>query len=339
MGYQGDELQDTWADLVPEQPKGRDRWVLWLVGAAAVFLVACICVTGSYFAFRQFLVTPTPVPPPVIPTEPGSQLPVEPTVVPEDGTIGEGATAPAPTPPVFPTEPIAPAPTVIVPTEETAPPPVVGEVTAVRLASAPIIDGLLDEWAAVPATTSDFLVYQFAGWDGTDDLTASWRLAWDPNNLYLGVEVTDNMHVQTQSGNQIFRGDSVDMQFDTDRQGDFGTGLSPDDYQITFSPGNFATLPASAFRFQGTTGGQILDAPGGHHVSLAALKTAAGYTLEAAVPWSDLGLAPVEGMVIGLALNANDNDSPNSAIQEVMKSHIASRTLTDPSGWGTLILR
>jgi hypothetical protein len=43
-------------------------------------------------------------------------------------------------------------------------------------------------------------------------------------------------------------------------------------------------------------------------------------------------------MVMGLALNANDNDTPGTAAQEVMMSHVASRTLTDPTSWGTLTL-
>ena len=151
--------------------------------------------------------------------------------------------------------------------------------------------------------------------------------------------MADDIHVQTQTGNQLFRGDSVDVQFDTDRAGDFGDGLSRDDFQITFSPGNFATLPPSAFRFQGTDNGRILDAPGGHQVTLASKRSAGGYTLEAVVPWSELDLTPTPGLIIGLALNANDNDTPGTAVQEVMKSHISTRTLTDPSGWGTLTLR
>jgi hypothetical protein len=128
------------------------------------------------------------------------------------------------------------------------------------------------------------------------------------------------------------------MQFDTERNADFGPGLSPDDYQITLSPGNFADLPPSAFRFQGTENGRILDAPGRHQVSVAAQETSEGYTLEAAIPWTDLNLTPRPGLVIGLALNANDNDVPGTAVQEVMMSHVAGRTLTDPTSWGTLTL-
>ena len=207
------------------------------------------------------------------------------------------------------------------------------------LPTTPVIDGLLDEWGSVPAIQSSFIVYQVTGWDGSDDLNAVWRLAWDANNLLIAVEVTDDVHVQTQSGNQLFRGDSVDMQFDTNRPGDFGDGLSPDDFQSTLSPGDFAALPPSAARFQGTINGQILDAPTGHHLTMQARQVGQGYTIEAAIPWSDLNLVPAGGLVIGLALNANDNDSPGTAVQEVMKSHVITRTLTDPTGWGTLTLR
>ena len=38
-------------------------------------------------------------------------------------------------------------------------------------------------------------------------------------------------------------------------------------------------------------------------------------------------------------LNANDNDTSGTAVQEIMKSHVPSRTLTDPSSWGSLTLQ
>jgi hypothetical protein len=232
-------------------------------------------------------------------------------------------------------------PTVTLPGQVvTVPPPTnSSNVEAVQLAAPPTIDGSLAEWSGITTYSSAFRVFNAQSWDGTDDLTAVWRLAWDATNLYIGVEVTDNQHVQIQTGNQIFRGDSLDMQFDTNRNGDFGAGLSPDDFQITFSPGDFATLPPSAFRFQGRDTGAILDAPGGHHVTLQALQTSTGYTLEAAIPWSDLALTPQAGLVIGIALNASDNDTPGTAVQEVMMSHVSTRTLTDPRGWGTLTLK
>jgi len=339
MSQQPDEFEDTWADLVPEQPDSRERWPLWLAIGAVVIVMVCLCLAGGYFVTQEFFPGLVQRPDPIIPPLPGTEPTAAETVVSGEQANPTAAVAQPPTIIISPrpSQDLAPTATLFVEPTELA--NTANDVVAVRLAAPPLIDGLLDEWGEVPVFESAHLVYQFSGWDGTDDLTALWRLAWDVSNLYISVEVADNVHVQTQTGNQIFRGDSIDVQFDTNREGDWGPGLSPDDFQITFSPGDFATLPPSAFRFQGTASGQILDAPGGHHVNLQAQQTATGYRIEAAVPWGDLNLTPAEGLVIGLALNANDNDSPSTAVQEVMKSHIATRTLTDPSGWGTLTLQ
>lgn len=200
-----------------------------------------------------------------------------------------------------------------------------------------MIDGDLSEWEGIPAVLSAFQVFQVAGWDDTADLEAIWRVVWDDNNLYLAASIQDDTHVQTESGNLVYRGDSLEIQVDTDRVGDFAPKPSPDDFQILLSPGDFETLPPSAFRFQGTNFGGISDAPG-HHITIAAQPMAEGYTLEAAIPWTDLNMRPQAGLVLGVALNANDNDKPGTAVQEVMMSHVSTRGLTDPTTWGTLAL-
>lgn len=342
MGYQSDEMDDTWADLVPKQPKQRDRLPLWIAIVAVVLVLGCLCAAGAFIISQEFFPKSEEVD---IPKAPTTQTidPLE-TSVPETEVAAIDSTqqvtdVPPPTPEGIASPTLVLAATATVIPSVTEAPLTTNDIEAGRLSSPPVIDGFLDEWLTEPAFLSAFLVHQIAGWDGSDDLNAAWRLAWDETNLYIGVEVTDDSHVQTQIGNQIFRGDSLDIQFDTDRLGDFGPGLSPDDFQITFSPGDFGSLPSSAFRFQGTPGGQILDAPGGHHVNLQARQTPSGYNLEAAIPWSDLNLTPTAGLLIGLSLNANDNDTPGTALQEIMKSHISTRTLTNPSSWGTLTLR
>lgn len=335
MAYRHDNFDDTWSGLEPEQPDDQSSWLFWLAIGGGLIVILCFCAIGTFFAVRQLLVTPAPPQILEVPTQPAVEA-----TLPGEATIdAPTALPPPPTPPVFPTSTPDVAATITLPGQATAIIPDAGNVIAVQMPTPPTIDGLLNEWDGVTSVSSSFRVFQISTWDGTDDLTASWRLAWDLNHLYVGVEVIDDIHVQTQTGNQIFRGDSVDMQFDTNREADFGNGLSPDDFQITFSPGDYASLPESAFRFQGTANGQILDAPGGHHITLKAQQTESGYTVEAAIPWGDLDLTPSAGLVIGIALNANDNDSPGTAAQEVMMSHVATRTLTDPSGWGTLTLQ
>jgi hypothetical protein len=286
-------------------------------------------VGGGFLVYNEFLASPTAVAPPAVPTIAGEATVDLNPPSDENETTPDGST---------PTTGINP--TVTLQGGGGVPAPSTGSnVDAVQLTSPPTIDGNLGDWGGQLSYVSAFRVFNAPGWNGTEDLTAVWQLGWDSNNLYIAVDVTDDTHVQIEDGNQIFRGDSVDIQFDTDRQGDFGAELSPDDIQITFSPGDFATMPPSAFRFQGRPNGDILDAPGGHQVIIGAVKTATGYTLEASIPWSNLNLTPQAGLVIGIALNASDNDTPGTAVQEVMMSHVSTRTLTDPRGWGTLTLK
>lgn len=213
-----------------------------------------------------------------------------------------------------------------------------GDVVAPRINTPPVIDGDLSEWAGVPGVDLPWQVYSATDWDGSVDLQVDWRLSWDETNLYAGVTVTDGQHVQEETARLAYLGDSLEMQIDTELDADYGPGLSPDDFQILLSPGNFNSIPPSAFRFRGRDDGGIGDAPGAN-ITVAARPTADGYTLEAAIPWRDLGVNPQVGLIMGLALNANDNDTPGSSTQEVMLSHVPGRTLTDPTTWGRLILR
>ena len=311
-------LDNDWEGLEPEPQSGSQTMLYVGIGIAALFGLV-ICGVAAYLVWVQFSdrTATDDAPAIALPTSVVEETAVPPTDAPLDI-----------------------APTATLPATATTVPPGDGAVEASIMAAPPTVDGDLAEWSSIAAAASSTnRVYSVAGWDGSDDLTAVWQLAWDNSNLYVAVTVTDDTHVQTASGNQIFRGDGVDMQFDTVRDADFGDGLSPDDFQITLSPGDFAGSSPTAFRYRGTTGGAILDAPGGHNVTVAAQQTDTGYTLEAAIPWTDLNLTPAAGLTIGLALNANDNDTPGTAVQEVMMSHMPNRTLTNPTTWGTLTLR
>lgn len=309
-------LEDDWEGLDPTQRRAGSPTMLYVGIGLALLFGLVVCLVAGYFVWSQFRERTT--------------VDEELAFVPPTAVVEETST-----------EPPAIAPTSTLPATAVPPQTPLGDgaVEASFATTPPTIDGNLGDWPGTIAASSANRVYNVAGWDGTADCTAVWQLAWDNGNLYVAVTVTDDTHVQTASGNQLFRGDSVDMQFDTNRDADFGAGLSPDDFQITLSPGDFAGSGPTAFRYQGTASGAILDAPGGNIVTVAAQQTATGYTLEAAIPWSDLNLTPGQGLTIGLSLNANDNDTEGTAVQEVMMSHMPSRTLTDPTTWGTLTLK
>lgn len=213
------------------------------------------------------------------------------------------------------------------------------DVIARQRAVPPVVDGVLQEWENEAVYAAAEHIYQDPAWDGSEDLMTLWQLGWDQANLYIAVRVEDDVHVQTQGDTQIYQGDSLELQVDTDLTGDAGvTHLSPDDYQLIFSPGNFADLPSVVFRFSASEGGQIREVPG-HRIALAARPSPTGYALEAAIPWSDLAVSPFPGLTLGFTLGANDNDTPGTARQEVLVSNVATRVLTDPTSWGTLTLQ
>ena len=114
------------------------------------------------------------------------------------------------------------------------------------------------------------------------------------------------------------------------------TVSSSDDFQYVVSPGNFGNLPAAAFRFRGN-GSVPVDAPG-TGARVRSLRTANGYTMEVAIPWTDMSIQPREGLTIGAALSINDNDSPGTAVQELMLSHVSTRRWNNPTTWGQMTL-
>jgi len=323
----------------PTADRKRLGWPI--IGLIAILLTLLGLVAFNMLNTTDALSEPTPdsIPPttegPISSPLPGGQdatpaadddvLPLLPTPT----LITSSADAPTPS--------LPPPAITLFPSSTTEPGIVTADVTAVQLATPPVIDGRLDEWAAVTPILSAYQVYQDPAWDETDDLTVTWRLGWDSQYLYFAVSVLDDIHAQSQTDSQIFRGDSVEVQLDTNRTEDFAPELKADDFQLTFSPGGFNTLPPSAYLWQGEANEFAGVAADG--IVIEATQTGEGYDLEAAVPWSDLGISdPAVGLIIGVALNATDNDQPGEALQEVFKSHVETRLFANPTSWGTLTL-
>jgi hypothetical protein len=202
-----------------------------------------------------------------------------------------------------------------------------------RVTSPPTIDGNPSDWPDLPYT-ADQATFRPENWAGAGDLSVRYALAWDDGFLYLAALVTDDAHAQTQRGETIFRGDSLELLLDADLATDFPLAeLSGDDYQLGLSPGALnGDAPEAYLWFPRSRQG----APAG--VTIAAQRTELGYTLEAAIPWSLFALTPGSGARYGFTLSASDNDAVDSAQQQSMVSSIATRRLTDPTSWGTLEL-
>ncbi|PZS02438.1 MAG: hypothetical protein DLM69_04050 [Candidatus Chloroheliales bacterium] len=204
----------------------------------------------------------------------------------------------------------------------------------------PVIDGRLNEWQV----NSGIEISQTANivpglprsksWGGPSDLSGVSYEGWDANNFYLAVGVNDNVHVQTATGGDLYKGDHIEVWFDTDLGGDFSnTAMDGDDFQIGLSPGDFARIAPEAYIWSKRDPKLIAS------IKVAAQPRGNGYALEAAIPWSTLGFQPGAGRAIGYDIDYSDNDTPNTAAQEQMLSSSPHRTYNNPTTWGNLFLR
>ncbi len=198
------------------------------------------------------------------------------------------------------------------------------------------IDGNVSEWVPLNDTI-DQPTFQASNWTGTSDQSANYAIGWDANNMYLATHVIDDVHAQIALGELLFRGDSLELLFDSNLQGDYNdNGLSSDDFQLGFTPGeNKIGGPDAFLWFPADHKGK----PANVTVMAFQDETGNGFYLEASVPWSTFGLtAPNAGATFGFVLSVSDNDTPGTQEQQSMISSDNTPRLTNPPTWGTLIL-
>ncbi|HMN63307.1 MAG TPA: sugar-binding protein, partial [Anaerolinea sp.] len=209
---------------------------------------------------------------------------------------------------------------------------------ATFMGTAPTIDGDWSEWKKVareyPATN---VVFGKGNWTGEDDLAGSYYVGWDLTYLYLAAKVRDDKYVQVSTGENIFKGDSLELILDTNLLGDFyNDSLSADDYQIGISPGH-PTIgddnPEAYLWFPSSKAGKLSG------VNIAELDEGTQYRVEAAIPWSVFGITPAKGMRMGFAFSVSDDDLTGEAAQQSMVSSAAGRNLADPTTWGEVTLK
>lgn len=201
------------------------------------------------------------------------------------------------------------------------------------------VDGQLDDWFSDPTFTldeRDQVVYLAGGakWNGPEDLSARAWVGWDDDGLYMAFDIIDDLIVQQGSSTDIWQGDYVEVQLDTQFEEDYHDNrLSDDDYQFGFTPGDFGKNPASAYVWEGpVTDSQMAL------IQQAQTRTATGYILEIFIPRELLpGMSFSAGTTFGLNINPSDSDSPE-APQKLMMSTSSIRLRTDPTTFGKMTL-
>ena len=259
--------------------------------------------------FLPLVSTTTPPPlPSETPTEVPSATPVPPTETP---------VPPTPTPTITATLPSRPGP----------------QSNAWLLGTAPVMDGNWGDWVGNATQYGvDYVTFGKKNWEGTNDLSASYALGWDQSNFYIGVKVHDDKYVQNASGSEMWQGDGVELQLDTNLFGDFyDPTMNIDDFQMGFSPGlGSIGMPTEATLY-------MPRSIGGTKPQVKVVSTAEDglYRMEIAIPWSIFNLTrPYLGMYSGFTLCVNDNDDPSVNAQQTQMCSSVYRKLLNPTTWG-----
>jgi hypothetical protein len=139
-------------------------------------------------------------------------------------------------------------------------------------------------------------------------------LRWDESNLYVAVDVFDDVHFAAGDGDTVIDGDSLILAFDPTHRSPEAASRSTAYYVSSQKPA-------------GGSGAHTLWRPGKHsggrpagHLARdsslyeIAVKPAHGRCVyELRIPWSELGFSPAFGAKFGFAIQLNDNDGQGPA--------------------------
>lgn len=180
----------------------------------------------------------------------------------------------------------------------------------------PVIDGVIQEWDKFESFSSFVPTIKKENYTSHTDITGTFYSCWDDDNFYFAIHVIDDVFNQKYTGNQINKGDSVTIVFDTELEEDMQIPFyNSDDYQIDFSPGNFTGMPAESFMNWPT------NAPPRGTLAASA-RVANGYILEASVPWYNFtNYMPDDENVLGFTLSILDTDNLDSTELVVSSSN------------------
>jgi hypothetical protein len=169
--------------------------------------------------------------------------------------------------------------------------------------TAPVIDGSMDEWDKFESFSSFAPTILKEHYTSHTDISGTFYSCWDDENFYFAIQVLDDVFSQNYTGNQINKGDSVIIVFDTELTEDMQISFyNSDDYRIDFSPGNFSGTFAESFMNWPS------NAPP-RGVTTASTRIANGYIIEASIPWYNFtNYIPEDMDVLGFTVSIFDTD-------------------------------
>jgi len=207
-----------------------------------------------------------------------------------------------------------------------------------RLKKSPSLDGLEHDWEQLPTLEiSPQDIFQGKVADSADS-SARFRLAHDGKQLFIDVEVSDDAIVSNIAPNDIkghWRSDSIEICIDPQPGSEHTMGC----YKLGIFPFDTTGVVRGARDADANQGPIEETAPGTRIVSR---RTANGYCVQAAIPFSEIGLLRGKKR-LGFNLIIYDGDKKDAAIGEnINKSRIAwaprPGVMGRPEDWGRIDL-
>ena len=160
--------------------------------------------------------------------------------------------------------------------------------SAYHLAQSPNLDGDFAKWESGPTyrlAEGGQVAAEAKLWHGPQDLSARVALAWDASYLYVGVDVSDPEIYQPFFARGIQNGDAFLLNLETGFRKNF-LAVEPtgDEYELYFSPGDFAGVEHSIFSDEDYLPPRVPPHNYMQEIFTAWKKTAGGYSGDIAIP-------------------------------------------------------
>ena len=212
--------------------------------------------------------------------------------------------------------------------------------TASRGATAPVIDGSLDEsmWRL------EAPIDRHLSGEGADQLEAQMGMMWDNKYLYIGVQTTDPTLAASPGLGQDPSGQTGDYWWDYPNVTLFidptlhqSSPFAGKDVQLGFVYKPDTTTPFFSFGSAPTNTGRDEKS-----ILRAIETTDSGWNLEVAVPWSFLDLSPQDVDQLGLEATVSGTQETEDGTREVStkvwSAYNSSSFWNDTSGYGVVTL-
>jgi len=194
-----------------------------------------------------------------------------------------------------------------------APPPAVPSYTASWLAASPAIDGTLDEYAGLAATT-------ITGPSGSAVVVAG----WNAEALYVAYDVTDGTLLPaTGAESNLWDGDGVELMIDA--ANDRSSTADQNDVHLIITPSGLVA-DSRAWTDYGYSA----------NATVRAVTRSGGYRVELKLPFASLGITPAAGQQLGFDVAFNDRDVAGGTLTS--RDFAGLTAFNAPAKWGVLAL-